>query len=59
MNSTRSDTLLDYVVSVTQEHFVNVRARDEAQARERAIKAIRERWGGGRNPQIIEVELLP
>lgn len=48
----------DYVVTVTQEHFVNVRASDDEEAQRRAIDVIRDRWGGGRNPQVIEVELI-
>jgi hypothetical protein len=50
--------LSDYVVTVTQEHFVTVRARDHDQAGERALREIRSRWGGGLNPVVTEVEVL-
>lgn len=48
--------LRNFVVTATAEHFVNVKARDEEQARSRALNALEQRWGVGRNITITEVE---
>lgn len=49
----------NYVVTIIQEHFVNVSARDEKAAASKAIDALNQRWGDGRNPVVTEVERLP
>lgn len=47
-----------YVVTVRMEHFVNVHAYTEEDARRKALKAICERWGVGRDPIVTEVEAV-
>lgn len=48
--------LTDYVVTVRMDHFVVVKAADEEQAGERAMKAAKSQWGAGLNPTVEEVE---
>lgn len=52
----RRGPLAEYVVTITQEHFVNVRAADEEEAGKRALKQLADRWGPGLNPVVTEVE---
>lgn len=46
----------EFIVTVKQDHFVTVKAVDSDQAACRALKAIVDQFGDGRNPTVAEVE---
>lgn len=53
----RPGVLREYVVTITQEHFVTVKAPNPEVAGTRAIRKLSDQWGSGRNPVVTEVEI--
>lgn len=57
-NRNGKETLRDYMVTVTVEHYIESRAHSPEEAGVKVARAMMDRWGPGRTT-VTEVELVP